>query len=431
MENNSRGRKFGGSGGKFGPKKFGGPRKFGGKPSFGAARGPRKFGGPRPKDGEAPAGRVGGNWRASGVESPAGATRRRGDFRPPHLRDGAERPQFERRDGDRPAPRFSRSGDGATGGYASRPYAARQYGTRGPRSFSSPRPEWNRDGAAERPRREFAPRPHGDRSAGRSFDRPDFRRDERPTRAPAKTSWGVSAEWYDGAVEADGSYQKDLILPALTRLLAIKGDERVADIACGQGFFARSFAGLGASVEGVDISPELVAIAKERGGEMAKFRVAPAHETGLPDGDFDHATVVLALQNIRELAETLAESARVLKRGGALHIVLNHPCFRVPKKSSWGYDEAADTQFRRVDAYLSDAAVRMEMHPGAAPEVATASFHRPLQAYFKALEKAGFAVTRLEEWSSNKTSQPGKRAEAENTARREFPLFMYIRAEKR
>jgi hypothetical protein len=40
-------------------------------------------------------------------------------------------------------------------------------------------------------------------------------------------------------------------------------------------------------------------------------------------------------------------------------------------------------------------------------------------------------VTRLEEWSSNKTSQPGKRAEAENTARREFPLFMYIRAEKR
>ena len=141
--------------------------------------------------------------------------------------------------------------------------------------------------------------------------------------------------------------------------------------------------------------------------------------------------MVLALQNIREMAEALAEAARVLKKKGALHLVLNHPCFRVPKRSSWGFDEEQNVQFRRLDAYLSDASVRMEMHPGAAPEIATASFHHPLQAYFKALEKAGLAVTRLEEWSSNKTSQPGRRSEAENVARREFPLFMYVRAEKR
>jgi ubiquinone/menaquinone biosynthesis C-methylase UbiE len=399
------GKRFGGG------RKFGGPGKFGGPKRFDRgvrdlpntfkkfSRGPKKFGGPKPADGVKPEGRVGGGWRAPGVASPASATRKRGDFRPPHLRDGyqpregyAPRPSY----GDRPVSRFSRD---------ERP--ARAFGREG-----------------------YAPRPYQARGP-----RPSFRRDDRPgyapSKAPAKTSWGVAAEWYDGAVEAEGSYQRELILPNLVRLIGAKGDEKIADIACGQGFFARELAKLGADVVGVDISPELIQKAGERAEGSARFSVAPAHETGLDAQSFDHALIVLALQNIRELAETLAEAARVLAKGGALHLVLNHPCFRVPKKSSWGYDEAADVQFRRLDAYLSDAAVRMEMHPGAAPEIATASFHRPLQAYFKTLEKAGLAVTRLEEWRSEKTSQPGRRAEAENVARREFPLFMYVRAEKR
>jgi len=108
---------------------------------------------------------------------------------------------------------------------------------------------------------------------------------------------------------------------------------------------------------------------------------------------------------------------------------LSHASYLVGDETT-GRAVVVDPQ-RDVDAYLTDAAVRMEMHPGAAPEIATASFHRPLQAYFKALDKAGFSVSRLEEWSSHKMSQPGARAEAENVARHEFPLFMYVRAEKR
>ena len=54
----------------------------------------------------------------------------------------------------------------------------------------------------------------------------------------------------------------------------------------------------------------------------------------------------------------------------------------------------------------------------------------PLQVYFKALKRAGFAVTGLEEWISNKKSEAGPRAKAEDKARKEIPLFMMIEATK-
>ncbi len=55
--------------------------------------------------------------------------------------------------------------------------------------------------------------------------------------------------------------------------------------------------------------------------------------------------------------------------------------------------------------------------------------YRLLQYYFTALAKAGFAVTRPEEWISHNASDSGTRARTENPARNEIPLFLYLRAE--
>ena len=79
-----------------------------------------------------------------------------------------------------------------------------------------------------------------------------------------KTAWGKVADWYNDLLEKEaGSYQKTLILPNLLRLLAIKKNETILDLGCGQGFFSREFAKANAKVIGVDIAPELIAIAKK------------------------------------------------------------------------------------------------------------------------------------------------------------------------
>lgn len=68
------------------------------------------------------------------------------------------------------------------------------------------------------------------------------------------------------------------------------------------------------------------------------------------------------------------------------------------------------------------------IHPGSPKSPKTVSFHRPLQWYWKTLAKAGFSVGRLEEWISHKVSQKGPRAVAEDRARKEIPLFLFMEA---
>lgn len=255
----------------------------------------------------------------------------------------------------------------------------------------------------------------------------------RPKQKTKKTtSWGKVASWYHDTVEEKGSYQKELILPNILRLMDIKKTETVLDLACGEGFFSRRFNRLAKKVIAADIAKELIEIAKrdkEAGG--IEFRVASADAISfIQNGFIDKVAIILALQNIENAKGVLDECSRVLKPGGKLFIVLNHPAFRVPKESSWGFDSEKNIQYRRVDRYISELKTKIQMHPGDKPDELTYSFHRPLQAYVKMLGKAGFGITNMEEWNSNRTSEPGPRQEAENKARKEIPLFMTLEARK-
>jgi ubiquinone/menaquinone biosynthesis C-methylase UbiE len=242
------------------------------------------------------------------------------------------------------------------------------------------------------------------------------------------TSWGGVAEWYGEYLDKTDTYQSKVILPNLIRMLDIKKGAAVLDLACGQGFFARELVKLGATVVGSDISTELIKNAKKN-VPHATFYASPASKlTFSKSARFDVVICVLALQNMDDLAPVFAEVKRVLKPGGRFVFVLNHPTFRVLKRSSWGFDDKEKVQYRRVDGYLSGAKISIDMHPGKAQTKQTISYHRSLQDFFKALSKYNFAVTRLEEWISHKESGKGPRQKAEDIARKEIPLFMAIEA---
>src|SRR3989344_9097533 len=88
----------------------------------------------------------------------------------------------------------------------------------------------------------------------------------------SRTTWGKVAGWYDKMLEGGtDNYQSGLILPNLLRILDIKrglsaGRQgmTIVDVACGQGFFAREFAKLGARVFGSDIAEELIKLAEKK-----------------------------------------------------------------------------------------------------------------------------------------------------------------------
>jgi ubiquinone/menaquinone biosynthesis C-methylase UbiE len=248
-----------------------------------------------------------------------------------------------------------------------------------------------------------------------------------PKKKAKNTSWDNVAHWYDMLLAGDDTYQAQVILPNLLRAMAIKKGERTLDLGCGQGFFAQAFSKEGAQVTGVDLGKDLIAIAKKQSSKDIKYFAHSAEDLSiLPDRSFDKVVLVLSLQNIEAPHKVFKECFRVLTFGGSMYIVLNHPAFRIPKASSWGYDEAAKTQYRRIDRYMSEAKIAIEMNPSKKDGPTTTSFHRPLQFYFKLLANNGFVVARLEEWLSHKESEIGPRKTAEDRARAEIPLFLFL-----
>lgn len=241
------------------------------------------------------------------------------------------------------------------------------------------------------------------------------------------TSWESSHAWYDRVVGEKGHYyHQSVVLPGVLRLLNLRSGDRLLDVACGQGILARSLP-KDVGYVGLDASSSLIAAARQKSKHT--FLVADATKPfPLEKESFTAATIILALQNIEKGDQTLLHTASALKKGGRLVLVLSHPCFRIPRQSSWGIDEHKKLQYRRIDRYLTPMAIPIQTNPGQKNSVETTTFHHPLSTYMKWLKDAGFAVTGMEEWISDKKSTGGA-ARMENRAREEFPLFLAILAE--
>ena len=104
---------------------------------------------------------------------------------------------------------------------------------------------------------------------------------------------------------------------------------RVLDVGCGGGLLAEAMAREGARVLGLDLSPELVDIAKlhrlesKQNGAVLdlEYRVQPVEALAdAQPGDFDAITCMEMLEHVPEPGSILEACARLLKPGGRLFV---------------------------------------------------------------------------------------------------------------
>lgn len=244
-----------------------------------------------------------------------------------------------------------------------------------------------------------------------------------------QTSWQSVAPWYHKLVGDQGHYfHQHLVLPNVLRLLNLKPQSKLLDLGCGQGVLAAAIPTI-AEYLGLDAASSLISEARHQHQKPNyDFQVCdvakPMYEA---QPHFTHATILLALQNMSQPQMAIKNAASYLQPGGELLIVLNHPCFRIPRQSGWGIDDVTKQQYRWMNRYRSELKIPISMHPGKDPSSVTWSFHHSLQDYFQMLSAVGFTVTNLEEWTSDREST-GRAAKMENRARSEFPLFLCLKA---
>ncbi|RMH11648.1 MAG: methyltransferase domain-containing protein [Planctomycetota bacterium] len=255
-----------------------------------------------------------------------------------------------------------------------------------------------------------------------------------------ESGWDRVADWYaEYVASARSDLIDELVRPGVQRLLAVRPGETVLDVACGEGTLARDLAHAGARVIGIDASERLIARAREMALPDVQFRVADARRLEQLDdlGPVDAASCVLALMNIDPIEPVLQGVARLLGPDGRVVLVLLHPAFRSPGRTSWGWhgrEAASQRQYRRVDAYLSRESVDIVMNPGqvaaGAEPITTTTYVRPIEHYVSAMTRAGLVIDALEEWASPRRSEPGPRAREEDRARREIPMFLALRGRR-
>jgi SAM-dependent methyltransferase len=243
------------------------------------------------------------------------------------------------------------------------------------------------------------------------------------------------AAWYDKLVGESGSdYHQNVILPAALRILDPKPGESVIDVCCGQGVLIRPL--LDAKIgkfTGVDASPRLIESAKARHGANPQVSLIVA-DACLPgpwaNGSHDAATCIMAVHDVPDLVALFANVARTLKPGGRAVMVFMHPCFRIPRKTHWGWDADQKIQYRRLDSYATPLEIPITTHPGKGTGEQTHFYHRPLADLLSAMGKGGLGVVACEELYSHRRSQSGPFSKAEHRAAEEFPMFIALKAVK-
>ena len=255
-----------------------------------------------------------------------------------------------------------------------------------------------------------------------------------PKHRPQPSGWEAVANWYDGWVGKGGSeYHRQIAIPALLEVLAPSPGEQILDLGAGQGVLAPFIAEAGAKYTGVEISPKLLALARQYHGEHGRFLRGDARHldqiSTMGKEYCDAVVFLLSIQDMNPLDAVLNSAAWALKPGGRVVMLLTHPAFRIPRQSGWGFDEERKLQYRRIDSYLSELPVPMKQHPGQTSGV-TISFHRPLNAYINGLAACGLCVDRLDEIPLGEFALKANRSAAEKRADAEIPLFLVLRARK-
>ena len=231
----------------------------------------------------------------------------------------------------------------------------------------------------------------------------------------SRSIWDQNASWWDDKMGEGNDWHRLLVAPSVEKLLGVQPGERVLELACGNGQFARRLASLGAQVVACDSSAPFLDCARMRTSkhsERIDYRLldltSEEQLATLGPGEFDGAVCNMALMDIACITPLLRAIRQTLKTGGRFVFSVPHPCFNTN----------GTTLIAERDDYEGDGivtfSVRVKRYRTLAPQKGTGIvgqpqphyyFHRPLHILLGSCFAAGMMLDGLEEPAFTKSSE--------------------------
>lgn len=155
----------------------------------------------------------------------------------------------------------------------------------------------------------------------------------------------LAKRYRDWRQDTLGAVTERLEVSAVMDVIGRLQGARVLDAGCGDGTYALEAAERGALVTGVDLSEDMLAVARQRGaarGIAVDWRQGDVLALPIPDASFDVTIAITLLCVLPDPRSAVHELARVLVPGGRLVIGELH------RRSLWAMK-------RRIRAWAGDA----------------------------------------------------------------------------
>lgn len=222
---------------------------------------------------------------------------------------------------------------------------------------------------------------------------------EYPGNSQIAEEWDKNAEARHNQIKSGKDLSRDqVIIPAMIATLEGTGQGRLLDIGTGDGEFVSRLqqAGIAATYVGIDISPNMVKLARSQcSGSTAEFLVLEAERSAKHFGkeSFDIATANMVFNTAPNIESVIRGVSDALKPGGVFVFSMIHPTFfylQMPwaKFLPRGFDVRKPTRMRFTFT------ISLDLRPLPSP---VTLFHRPISTYLELLAENGLSVTNFVE----------------------------------
>lgn len=217
----------------------------------------------------------------------------------------------------------------------------------------------------------------------------------------------LGQEYYDSRKNKTGTsyfYNELLEFPTTLFLLGTLRGKKVLDLGCGPGINALKMQKLGAKVKGIDMSEELIRLARIE-APLVEFIIGDVNRLPYASGEFDIVVSSLVLGHLNDWTRVLQEVRRVLKPRGVFVFSGYNPVTEKFVKKKWFF-----RKYRELNGYFEEGEKRTKWSKDKSIKHEMIHYHKTYGTIVRLLVKNGFEIIDYED------CKPPKSAEKEYSA---------------